>query len=509
MLPVKIENLIWILFITFLINFSTVSSHATSILLPTDDELIGKADLIIEGTVSSIRSGGNRKNGFKTFVKVKIENTLSGKIDATHLVVRQFGGMDDSTGEKQVIFGNAHYTVGERVLLFLTQNKNGFFETIQLGVGKYTLDGSDASREVDTTEFFQLQNGKPKKIKLGKKSAISLFEKSRSLGRGRTIASSENEIPPTATTALTSTTEFRMMSPASKWFQSEVNVYGATVGDSVLGKDASNRAVKAAAAAWSSGGADLKLTYAGEKSPAGFNCGASDISVSFDDPGNTVADPSPSCTSGALAVGGFCASGVVRDGTYQNITSASIIFNNGWGRCWFWNESNLSEIATHEMGHTLGFAHSSDGTSDPYLENATMYFMAHFDQREASLKDYDIAILKHVYGSTSKVPAPKYISANVTLAANKIVAKAHVTDINGFDVPSAIITFTLDQPDVSNPYNPRIKAKLRTSDVSGNARAGFHYPLQLKTGSYSMRVTAQAAAGGPILTQTTKSFYVP
>src|SRR5262249_30385371 len=58
--------------------------------------------------------------------------------------------------------------------------------------------------------------------------------------------------------------------------------------------------------------------------------------------------------------------------------------------CSFWNATNVAEVATHEIGHTIGLAHSTD-------PSATMYSFAHFDGRGAGLTDDDRAGVSYLY----------------------------------------------------------------------------------------------------------------
>src|SRR5437899_275361 len=102
-----------------------------------------------------------------------------------------------------------------------------------------------------------------------------------------------------------------------------------------------------------------------------------------------------------LALGGYCTSAekdVVNGKTFYRITEGNITFNQGFASCPFWNQTNLAEVATHELGHTIGIGHSSEeDNAPPVLKDATMYYRAHFDGRGASVHADDIAAVPFLY----------------------------------------------------------------------------------------------------------------
>ena len=305
------------------------------------------------------------------------------------------------------MFGSPEYRVGETVVAYLERSGRGRLRTKHMAMGKLDAEIREDGRVVLSGVG---------RAGIRKRQLLSSFRKSvragaRSPGMAR-VASRLQTSAPVLEGIAQNKVAFRLMEPAARWFNLPVAVWGDLNGDSILGKAAGAQVVAAGAAAWSGRpGSEFEARYEGEAEGKGFTCNPGRIDVSFDDPLDQIADPE-NC-SGALAVGGFCASSGTAGGTgYREITAGTIVFSDGWEQCSFWTQTNLEEIMAHELGHAIGLAHSWEAglgsPEDSFVSDATMYWMAHFDGRGAGLTDYEGGAIAYLYddGSLPLEPTP-------------------------------------------------------------------------------------------------------
>src|SRR5438270_3454210 len=104
--------------------------------------------------------------------------------------------------------------------------------------------------------------------------------------------------------------------------------------------------------------------------------------------------------AGTLAIGGVTSAGgssrIIGGQSFSQIFEGDVVFNRNFS-CFLGISTNLAEVATHEIGHSIGFGHSLD-------VNAIMYASAHGNGRGATLGSDDIAAVSFLYPGTKSTP---------------------------------------------------------------------------------------------------------
>jgi hypothetical protein len=435
------------------------SGYGTTFVTMDEPTLMQSSDVVITGTVTSITSATSDASGpIYTYVTVDPDLVIKGQVTSDTVVVRLPGGA--VSGRRQWVYGSPEFWVGERVLLFLSWNADGTLQTTSLSMGKFTLavDQQGAATAVrdfgEGASVFIPESGQIADTQPESQALAPLLRRLHRLARRsggtaphhRQLRTASPDLAPTVTEVHESFT-FLGSTPA-RWFQPDSNLPVTylidSTGDSTLGFATSQAAIDDALAAWTNiPTSNLILADGGTTSAAQF--GPCDLNrITFNDPFNEITDPSPppNC-SGILAIGGFCsqsATTVVNGTTFQQITVGKVTFNNGWGGCALWTRCNLSEVATHELGHTIGLGHSADST-------ATMAATAHFDGRCAGLRTDDINGANFIYPQPG-APAPTASPTSTPNASsNNICAGAVVIGATPYSSSTVTTNATVDASD--------------------------------------------------------------
>jgi hypothetical protein len=409
-----------LLAVLFLVKLST----ATTAILLTDEQLVTSSRIILLGDVRSVKAQWDlRHENINTYVKVQISSVLKGRLQNEQIVFRQLGG---TVGENStVIFGAPEYKVGQRVLLFLDTAPDGTLRIAHLFQGKYdVVDGQDGQTRVERNIDKESVNilGRREGPGITKSASLARFTKKIK----RVLNSSADEVaaydakyetvpiletPPEYVDDADSsqsgdlTAQYTFLGAGFRWFEPDSNqpvAYSVNTTAAPIAGGGVNE-INQAFAAWTNvQTTSLVLQNAGSTGAFGFRQdGVS--AISFDDPLGQMSPP-VGC-SGVLAIGGVSSAGgqtiVIGGQTFTRTFEGDVVFNKNF-QCFLGISANLAEVATHEIGHTLGFGHSAD-------PNATMYATAHGNGRGATLGTDDIAAVSFLYpGSKNTPPTPVY-----------------------------------------------------------------------------------------------------
>jgi hypothetical protein len=359
---------------------SASSAIATSFIVPTDEELIARADRIVTGTVEGMfvqESGGV----IETVYELRLERVFRGTEKRGELlrVVSPGGLLAEDRG--LIVPAAARYRQGEQVLVFLSRDARGRFQTTDLTLGRFefatTTDGTRVLvRDLEDVVGWD-HAGRPfEETRVRREAAFLAFVELRSQGRRdpvedytidarKVVLGSSREVASDAVLEPEANAPSFPAPTYTDWVSNQpirwanmsggVNFYKRTDQDISGAADGGVSAIQSGLAAWNNEcGSLINLIYAGERATASANHDGVNV-VEYNDPQSRVSGSWTGSGTIAITFLSFAGSHSFAGTTWWNITDADVVFQNGYTA----TSNAFAPAMTHELGHGIGFRHSN------------------------------------------------------------------------------------------------------------------------------------------------------
>lgn len=405
-----------------------VAANATTIVLPTDEQLVEKSAVIVSGTVLS-STPFDREGAIWTETRVAVARTIKGSAAKT-ITIHEPGGL---LGERiSKVFGTPEFFEGENVLLFLDPAPGGVHRVVDLFVGKFgeavALDGRRLWMRPDTTSEVSLLDADfrplPARNIQREAAGFETFVHERLAGRpGAKTYGIENPVlasafAPTGPRGRVRSNFTLIAEPGVyRWAKfaagQSAGWYHGGSQPGYTGGGISQ--LQTAMSVWTGySQAIIRYSYVGALAvaPRGTTAPNGVNEVLFNDPLSEISGSWNQATGGVVGQGGF--NGISGSGSFTAtfqadpnhpagsitafaITEGNLTIQDGVAPLNGVSSAMLAEILAHEFGHTLGFGHSAS-------PNALMYFSV--TGLGASLRDDDRLAARWLYPNGSAPPPP-------------------------------------------------------------------------------------------------------
>lgn len=405
---------------------------ASIVVVPNDESMIDNADVIVLATVHDMKSVAADNGDIVTEIEIDVERVLKGQVATGPLRIREFGGI---MGTKAMFVSESpSYWTDNRALIFLESDGHGGWRTWGSSIGKFDFVTDAENRELLVRWAAQndipttwTADGHPYEERLRRSSAFLLY-----ITKYLTGIPPRSPQPPTDVTTMKAKPEAdyfvdpvpgeKLPKPAGYTaaastfppsaytqgnFRWDVFDKGSFVTFKASGTQPGYDGIGAAQrglAAWTNEpGSNVDYRYGGTSTAAFVQDGQNTI----------VFNSSTDVPAGAVGYSKWYsnATHVYKGETFYSISEGDAVIRSGITL----SQQVFEEAVTHELGHTLGFRHSDQGT--PSSTQAVMKAVLSGNYG-ANLGPWDIEAVQTVYtGSGSPPPtAPTNLVATATPA---------------------------------------------------------------------------------------------
>ncbi|MFL6248507.1 MAG: matrixin family metalloprotease, partial [Thermoanaerobaculia bacterium] len=358
------------------------SLSAATLVAPSDAELLGRARLVVVGTVVDSVSRETDGRMIYTDSRLRIEDVIKGQIASDSVTVTELGGF--ANGHGVAVSGSATYEPGTRVLAFLRQRDDGSYFTAAMALGKYRFVARDGIeilvRDADGVEVADASAfaARPASefVQYIRDGAPATAPQPRRLS-----SEAVREHTPKSEASAASYTMTGNGKPL-RWNCPSACTVGWTVGSPQQGSVDTAGGVENAMAAWTDEpNAWISLNIAGFNNQiASDNDDVNDIIFNSNDDAG-VCDAGVGC--GVVYFNGAPFQHTFDGSVFFDIISSDVII-----RPVNFTQGLFEGVLAHELGHGIGLAHASSGGA----------IMSPAPPSGAFLRPYDIEAVTEVYG---------------------------------------------------------------------------------------------------------------
>ena len=400
-------------------------SHAS--IRVADDVLAASSAAAVQGRVVATSAQWDAGvDAIYTFVTIDVSRAWGLDGAPARVILKQLGGAVGDTA--LLVGGQAQFAVGEDVLVFLElRPRDRTLSVAGLEQGKWLLTGSGDAARAAVRETRGPEPAAP--IAREYRSTVTL-EALAALAGSRVRAAGAVLAPtPAAEAPLRAGGPLYALlsSTPARWQEADSGtpVYVDTqAGGHPQFAGGGLAQLSNAAAVWSGPGS-LRLANGVSRSARCFSNGESDrrISVTYGDPCGEIAD-----TSSTLAIGGayFTSWGqkAVNGVTYWSMTKGMIVVDNPPAKFASFTTGCYEDMLVHELGHAIGFGHSSSRAAIMYPSISSGCFSR---TASAPLGADDLAAMAAVYPGAGAPPPPPVTAPGTPTALAATVSGSTVS----------------------------------------------------------------------------------
>ncbi len=341
------------------------ASAVASLRAMSDDALARSSAAAVRGRVTEVVSAWDPAvDGLYTYVTIEVLRSWGLDGSPTRVVVKQLGGVVGHTAF--VVGGQAHFEVGEEVLVFLDVRPRDLTLSVSgLEQGKWVVTGATDPATAATRET---RGHVPGAVVARDVRTVADLDALATLAGTRVSAAGAVLQPDSGAPAADIASgragpSFTLLNPSvpARWHQGDtglaVYVDTQTGGHPQFAGGGLTQLARAAAAWTGPGSLNLQMGVA--RGPRCFSNSESDgrLSVTYGDPCGEIAD-----SSNTLAIGGAYFSSdsrTVNGVTYWRILKGMVITDNVPSKYSWMSTGCYEDMITHEIGHAIGFGHSA------------------------------------------------------------------------------------------------------------------------------------------------------